>query len=54
MSITSSNVTHLKIFGGLFILGIVIYLVILLDDMNYGMNVVREVLNNELGGASVI
>lgn len=36
--------TGVKIVGGLAVLGILMYLIILLDDMNYGMDLVRGII----------
>lgn len=38
----------MKVVGGLAILGIIAYLMVLLDNMNYGMDVVRGVIEAEI------
>ena len=39
---------NLKIVGGLAVLGIVVYLIVLLDDVNYGMDLVRSIIEDEI------
>ena len=43
-TVRSSMSLNLKIVGGLAILGIIAYLIVLLDDMNYGMDLVRSAI----------
>lgn len=52
-TVRSTMALNLKIVGGLVVLGVVVYLIILLDDMNYGMGLVRNVIEDELRGAQL-
>lgn len=52
-SFGSTMSLNLKIAAGLITLGIIVYLVILLDDMNYGMDLVRNIVEDEIRGGSL-
>jgi preprotein translocase subunit Sss1 len=41
---SSSTALNIKIIGVLAVLGVIGYLIMLLDDMNYGMDLVRSTI----------
>lgn len=45
---TQPTGTGVKVVGGLALIGIITYLIILLDDMNYGMDLVRGIIEAEI------
>ena len=47
-SVRGSMGTNIKLVAGLGLLGMVVYLIILLDDLDYGMGLVKTIIEDEI------